>query len=515
MGIGKVWLLGAGPGDTGLFTIKGRQVLEEADVVIYDRLVGQGILAMAPKNARFIDAGKCAGNHTLPQEKINRILVEEARKGNKVVRLKGGDPFLFGRGGEELELLVKNHIPYEVVPGVTSSIAVPAYNGIPVTHRDFCSSLHIITGHKKAGQTYHIDFEALVRTEGTLVFLMGVSSLNDICKGLIEAGMNPMMPAAILQKGTTAGQRRIVATVSTLYQEILKQGIQTPAIIIVGQVCQLADEFAWYEALPLAGYKVLVTRPKDLISSMAEKLRQNGAEVIELPSIFTERIEKNQKLKNAFEHIHEYQWLVLTSPTGANVFFQELKEAELDIRKLHHLKIAVIGSGTQKVLEEKGLFADLIPEVFDGVSLGNQLAKNCQSGEKVMLPRASLGGKELVEELEKANIIVDDIATYVTKYQTQDFYQSAVKFDEGEIDCVVFTSASTVRGFVNSVEGIDFSKVKAACIGKQTKAQADSYGMETYVAKEASIDSLIELVIQLKNIRKDSGGSQYGDVKKT
>lgn len=515
MGMGKVWLLGAGPGDIGLFTIKGRQVLEEADVVIYDRLVGQGIMAMAPQTARFIDAGKCAGNHALSQEKINDMLVEEAKKGNRVVRLKGGDPFLFGRGGEELEVLVENHIPYEVVPGVTSSIAVPAYNGIPVTHRDFCSSVHIITGHKKAGQPYHIDFDALVRTKGTLVFLMGVSALYDICQGLLAAGMEPMMPAAILQKGTTAGQKRIIATVSTLYQEVQKREIQTPAIIVVGKVCQLADEFAWYEALPLAGYKVLVTRPKDTISSLAEKLRRHGAEVIELPSIFTKRKEKNQILNCAFEHIEEYQWLVLTSPTGANIFFQELKEAGYDIRKLYHLKIAVIGSGTQKVLEEKGLFTDLIPEVFDGKSLGSKLTKNCRPGEKILLPRASLGGKELVEELEKANLIVDDIATYETKYPIQDSYQTAMKFDEEEIDCVAFTSASTVRGFVNLFEGIDFRKVRAACIGKQTKAQADVFHMETYMAKEATINSLMELIIELKNLKKDNGGSQHGDVKTT
>lgn len=498
MSIGKVWLVGAGPGDTGLFTIKGKQVLESADVVVYDRLVGQGILAMIPQSARCIDVGKRAGDHTLSQDKINQVLLVEAQKGNRVVRLKGGDPFLFGRGGEELELLTENHIPYEIVPGVTSSIAVPAYNGIPVTHRDFCSSVHIITGHKKAGQPYDIDFDALVRTKGTLVFLMGVSALQDICQGLLDVGMEADMPAAILQKGTTAGQKRIVATVSTLHEEVQKQGIQTPAIIVVGKVCQLADDFAWCEALPLAGYKVLVTRPKDLISSMAEKLRHNGAEVLELPAISTEPIENNHELENAIKQIHEYQWLALTSPTGAKVFFQELAKARIDIRKLSHLKIAVIGSGTQKVVEEKGFFVDLMPEVYDGISLGKTLAQACQTGEKVLLPRAQLGGMELVEALKKENIQVADIATYETNYKTQDFIDVAAEFQEENIDCVVFTSASTVKGFVNATQGVDYSKVKAACIGKQTKAEADSYGMITHVAEKATIDSLVDLVIKLK-----------------
>ena len=230
MKTGKVWLVGAGPGDIGLFTLKGLKVLEQADVVVYDSLVGQGVLSRIPENARLINVGKRASHHIMRQENINQVLLEEAQRGLRVVRLKGGDPFLFGRGGEELELLRENGIPYEVVPGVTSSIAVPAYNGVPVTHRDFCSSVHIITGHKRAGEEYDIDFRALVDTKGTLVFLMGVSALPDICEGLIGAGMEKDMPAAILQKGTTAGQKRIVATVSTLEEEVKRQGIETPAM---------------------------------------------------------------------------------------------------------------------------------------------------------------------------------------------------------------------------------------------------------------------------------------------
>ena len=266
--MGKVWLVGAGPGDAGLFTRKGYDVLQQADVVVYDALVGDGVLSCVPREARTIDVGKRAANHTMRQEQISQVLLDEALAGNKVVRLKGGDPFMFGRGGEELELLSEHGVPYEVVPGITSAIAVPAYNGIPVTHREFTSSLHIITGHKRAGADYDIDFEALVRTKGTLVFLMGARSLPDIMAGLMDAGMSAEVPAAVLQEGTTAGQRRVVATVGTLADEAVKAQIAAPAIIIVGGVAALADQFGWYEKLPLAGCKVVVTRPAELVSTM-------------------------------------------------------------------------------------------------------------------------------------------------------------------------------------------------------------------------------------------------------
>ena len=496
---GKVWLVGAGPGDIGLFTLKGLQILEQADVVVYDSLVGQGVLSRIPETARCINVGKRASHHTMPQEKINEVLLEEAKKGNRVVRLKGGDPFLFGRGGEELELLVKEGIPYEIIPGVTSPIAVPAYNGIPVTHRDFTSSLHIITGHKKQGAAYDIDFEALVRTRGTLVFLMGVSALGDICKALLQAGMEKDMPAAILQKGTTAGQKKIIATVSTLEEEVKRQGIQTPAIIVVGKVCALAEEFAWYEKLPLAGYKVLVTRPRELVSTMAEKLRVLGAEVLELPAIRTAPLKDQSKLYHAFEKLDTYQWVAFTSPTGVKVFFEEMKKTKTDVRKMCNVKIAAIGKGTQKALEERSLFPDLIPQVYDGETLGRELCQLCAGGEHILIPRAAMGNQEIIKALsEKSDIVIDDIPTYDTFYETQEVIDQKKAMEAGEISCAVFTSASTVRGFVQATPGLDYTKVRAACIGKQTKAAADEWGMETYMAEKATIDSVLDLVIELK-----------------
>ncbi|BEI60135.1 uroporphyrinogen-III C-methyltransferase [Blautia luti] len=498
MAAGKVWLVGAGPGDIGLFTLKGEAVLQQADVVVYDSLVGEGVLARIPEHARLINVGKRASHHTMVQEDINKVLLEEAQKGNKVVRLKGGDPFLFGRGGEELELLSENGISYEIVPGVTSPISVPAYNGIPVTHRDFCSSLHIITGHKRAGQTYDIDFRALTQTKGTLVFLMGIAALEDICKGLLNGGMDPEMPAAVLQKGTTAGQKRVVATVSTLNAEVDRQGIETPAIIVVGKVCSLADRFAWYEKLPLAGWKVLVTRPRQHISKTADLLRKKGAEVLELPSICTVPVEDNSRLYEAFEKLAAYQWIIFTSPVGVEIFFDEMDRKEMDVRSLGQAKIAVIGEGTKKKLKEHHLLADFMPSVYDGETLGTELAKELQGDEKILIPRAEAGNKKLTELLEQTGAKVDDIATYTTCYEKSRLIDEKKEFETGSVDCVVFTSASTVRGFVEGTPGLDYTSVKAACIGKQTKAAADAYGMQTRMAKKATIESLIELVEEMK-----------------
>ncbi len=498
---GKVWLVGAGPSDPGLFTLKGKQVLEEAEVVVYDALAGQAILNMIPDTAEAINVGKRSSNHTMAQEKINELLVAKAKEGKRVVRLKGGDPFLFGRGGEEIELLAKEHVPYEVVPGITSAISVPAYQGIPVTHRDFCSSVHIITGHKRAGKSYDIDFEALVRTKGTLVFLMGVASLGDICCGLLEAGISPDKPAALLIRGTTASQERIVATVGTLEEEVMRRGARTPAIIVVGDVCALAEEFFWYEKLPLGGVKVLLTRPKELISETARKMRALGAEVLEMPSIRTVKLQNNERLYKALDHLEQYDWLVFTSPTGVRIFFEELSSRQMDVRRLGTVKIATIGGGTKKELAKHGLYADLIPEVFDGEHLGKALALCCSGTERILIPRAAIGSQELTAALPET-CIVEDIPTYDTVYEAGRLIDERAELESGQIDYALFTSASTVRGFAAAVGAIDYTKVKAICIGRQTKEAADKMGMQTWMAEKASIDSLIDRLVEVHGEEK-------------
>ncbi len=494
---GKVWLIGAGPGDSGLFTMKGKQILTSADAVLYDALVGPGIVAMIPPTAEKIYVGKHAEHHTMPQEEINQLLLHLAQEGKNVVRLKGGDPFLFGRGGEELELLAEHNIPYEVVPGVTSALAVPAYQGIPVTHRDFCSSVHIITGHRRNGAADDIPFSSLVQTNGTLIFLMGVAALGTICRGLLAAGMEPDMPAALLICGTTAHQERITATVSTLEEEVVRRGARTPAIIVVGKVCALADDFSWYEKMPLGGVRVLVTRPQDLISETSEKLRLLGAEVVEFPAIRTVRREKNMPFWTALCGLSQYEWLVFTSPTGVRIFFDELRDHHIDVRTLSSLKIAAMGKGTEKELINRGFYADLVPDIYDGRHLGQAVAKAAKPGDRILIPRAAIGNQELLQAL--GNMQVDDIPTYDTVYAKAEELLPGLKTDleNGEIDYALFTSASCVRGFAAAVGEIDFSKVKAICIGAQTRQVADALGMKTWVSEEASIDSMIETLVTI------------------
>jgi len=491
---GKVWLVGAGPGDAGLFTLKGRQVLQDADVVVYDALVGQGVLNLIPEHAELIFAGKRAGTHYMRQEETNRVLLEEALKGKRVVRLKGGDPFLFGRGGEELELLAAHGVPFEIVPGVTSAFAVPAYNGIPVTHRDFCSGVHVITGHRRADRSYDINFRALAEAKGTLVFLMGIAALPDICGGLLHAGMAPETPAAVLERGTTAKQRRICATLGTLEAACAATTVQTPAIIVVGAVCALANTFGWYEKLPLAGVKVLLTRPKELISGMAQLLRQRGAEVLELPSIRTVPVTDRARVDAALRTLsgRGYDWLVFTSPGGVRIFLEQLLES-YDIRALCDVKIAAIGQGTAKELKKHGLQTDFIPSVFDAETLGTELAAICENGARILIPRAAVGNPILVEKLQAGpNLRITDLPTYDTQYVSSPVIDEAAAFQNGEIDFAVFTSASTVRGFVRSVPGIDYAAVKAICIGRQTQAAADAAGMQTWRAEQATLESLAQ-----------------------
>ncbi|MCI8560001.1 MAG: uroporphyrinogen-III C-methyltransferase [Dorea sp.] len=496
---GKVWLVGAGPGDLGLMTVKGKILLKEADVIIYDHLVGNEILSSLDDSKKLINVGKLAGHHPIPQEKINQILVEEAKKGQKVVRLKGGDPFLFGRGGEELVELKRCNVPFEVVPGVTSSLAVPAYNGIPVTHRDIASSVHIITGHKKQEQEDDMDYEALVRTGGTLVFLMGVAALPDIRKKLLKSGMSPDLPAAILQEGTTAGQKRVSATLGDLEEKAKEAKISPPAIIIVGKVCGLSDILSWREELPLFGMRIVLTRPRALISSLAERLRFLGAEVLELPAIDTVPAEKNERLPQCFMQIGTYDWIVFTSQTGVHIFFEQAKREKFDIRKLSGVKFAVIGEGTKAALSERGIYAELIPEVFDGESLGHALADQEIRGRHILIPRAEKGNELLVPILEEAGALVEEIAVYRTVYHAGKAVSVKEEMEKGKIDIVVFTSSSTVEGFSAATKGMDHSKIRAACIGRQTAETAARYNMKCFTAPKATLDALTELILDMRS----------------
>ena len=492
---GKVWLVGAGPGDAGLLTLKGARVLEQAQVVVYDSLVGDGVLAMIPPGVKTINVGKRAGHHTMPQEQINQVLLEEAKAGQRVVRLKGGDPFLFGRGGEELELLAENGIPYEIVPGITSAVAVPAYNGIPVTHRDFCSSVHIITGHQRKGEPLKIDFDALVRTKGTLVFLMGISALPSIMEGLLAAGMSPDMPCAVLSRGTTAFQKCLESTVGAIEQTVKARGVVTPAIIVVGKVCGLHREFSWYEKLPLAGCRVIVTRPRGRSGKMSRLLRARGAEVLELPSIETVPADDLSGLDAALGRLEAYQWAAFTSGYGVKIFFAELLKSGRDARALSGLKFAAIGEGTRKALAEHGIRADLVPEIYDGVHLGKALAEVCTQKSRILLHRAAIGSEGILEALTvREDLTVEDLPIYETRYIRPEVLDETKLFEDGAVTLAVFTSASTVRGFAAAVPEMDLRRVTAVCIGQQTAAAAGAYGMKTVTSEKATMESLAACV---------------------
>ena len=489
---GKVWLVGAGPSDAGLFTLKGKSLLEQADVIVYDKLVGQGIMAMIPSDTETISVGKIASHHTIPQDDINQILLEKAQKGKKVVRLKGGDPFLFGRGGEELELLCKNSIPFEIVPGVPSAISVPAYNGIPVTHRDYCSSVHIITGHTKKEEGADIDYEALTRLNGTLVFLMGVTSLEKICQGLLDAGMDSVMPAALLEKGTTAHQRRVISTIQNLPMDVKKAGLKSPAIIVVGQVCNLEKRFNWAETRPLGRLKIAVTRPKDRSSSLAEKLAYEGAEVVLLPTIKIKKILNNKSLQEALQNVYKYQWIVFSSTAGVDAFYETMEEIKMDIRELSGLKFAAIGLATKKAIETRGIFVDFVPKTYSGEALGEGLASLLSPKDHLLIPRANIGTDELLKPLVSARISFDDIPVYDTelvKIAGSEIYDNS-------IDYVAFTSASTVHGFVHANPQLEFENISSICIGEQTANAAKEYGMNVSIANESTLDSMVQCLVE-------------------
>ncbi|MFA0814175.1 MAG: uroporphyrinogen-III C-methyltransferase [Anaerofustis sp.] len=495
---GKVWLVGAGPSDVGLLTIKAKETIEQADVVVYDSLVGDAILGLIPRSAKLIYVGKRAGNAAMSQENINKVLLAEALNGNKVVRLKGGDPFLFGRGGEELELLTDNEVPFEIIPGVTSAVSVPAYAGIPVTHRDYCSSVHIITGHRKHVDKPEIDFPSLVKLDGTLVFLMGVGSLSYICDSLIKAGMSEDMPAAILEQGTTAAQRRVVSTVIRLPQDAEAADIKTPAIIVVGNVCSLADHFHWAEDRPLGGVRIIVTRPQELASTLSKRLRENGAEVIELPSIETIEIEDNAEIISMINNLNQYHWIVFTSPTGVNIFFRKLVYHKIDLRTLAGIKFAAIGSATAKAINDKGLTVDCIPKQYHSTSLGQALADTVKDREKVLIPRARIGSKELTDALDDNDIEYDDVPIYDTVYVRHPVLEARELIDGNKTDYVAFTSASSVKGFVNAVGAEDLSHLHAVCIGEHTAVEARKYGMKIDLSDTITINGIIDKITQLQ-----------------
>ena len=491
---GKVTLVGAGPGGRELLTLAGAAAIEKADAVVFDRLVNEDILGLIPETAVRVNVGKENNHHPVPQDQINEILVRLAKEGKNVVRLKGGDCYLFGRGGEECEYLLENGVPFQVIPGVTSALAAPAFAGIPVTHRDFCSSVHIITAHARAGKPLQIDFDSLVKEGGTLVFLMGLTALEQVMAGLLAAHIAPDMPAAVIENGTRGNQRKVVATVSDLAPQVRAAALKSPALIIVGKVCTLSDRLDWFTPLPLHGKTVVVTRPRERAGTLAARLREQGANVIEAPCIETVERENVQPLADALRQKHD--WAVFTSPAGVHAAVHALAKLGRDLRALYGMKLAAIGRGTADALAGYGLTADLIPAQYDGEHLADALTVAMPQGGAALLLRAAAGGQILPEKLKAAGVYVTDVPLYDTEYRCAKADELRAMLEAGTADVVTFTSMSTVEGFTQAVGAADYTGFSALCIGEQTAQAARKYHMNVKIAENATIDAMIACLLE-------------------
>lgn len=490
---GKVTFIGAGPGETGLLTMKGASALRSAEVVVYDRLVGEGILRMIPKSAERINAGKSGSRHLMSQEEINDILVKKALEGKNVARLKGGDPFVFGRGGEELEALCQNGIEFEVIPGVTSATAVPAYAGIPVTHRDKASSLHIITGHAREGKELDIDFEACVKMKGTLVFLMGRANLEFIADGLIKAGMSAKTPCVLIENGTLPSQRKILSTLGNICRDAADA--DAPAVIVVGEVCAYSEDFDWFDRLPLKGRRVVVTRPKKRNAAFIKKLEAVGAQTIECSCIKTTSLVDNRTAGHIRTALERHSWAAFSSAAGVEAVFEGLYAAGMDARVFGSVRLAVVGEATSKKLREYGIKTDLLPMRSNSEALGNALVFAAERNDNVLLLISDASDGTLKKILNKNGIEFTEIPAYHTEYEAE--RDLTEEINAGEIDYVCFTSPSTLRAFMETHKNADKSRFTGVCIGEKTERAARESGINYVTAKKTSEDGMIEIMTEL------------------
>ncbi len=490
-GWGQVWLIGAGPGDEGLITVKGAHLLSQADAVVYDRLANPALLHYASPAAQFIDVGKFAGNHPVPQPEINRMLIHLAQEGKNVARLKGGDPFVFGRGGEEAQALEQAGVPFFVVPGITSAIAAPAYGGIPVTHRDFASSFHVITGHGSAdhGLSF-LDYEILAKLKGTLVFLMGVSHLPDITHHLTAHGMLPATPAAVIERGTLPEQRKICGTLADIADLAQQNGVQSPAVIVVGAVAGLSQELNWFQGKNKCK-TIAVTRSAEQAPELCTLLQMIGFDTVTVPCIKLEHINDD-----AFHRFLQYQpceddWLVFTSPNGVGFFFEKLYQSEFDIRKLLPYHVAAIGSATADKLKKHGICADAVPEEYTSEALGKLLAGKIKG--RAFLMRAKQASPELSHILQYAGVSVEEIPLYSirTPVFTADQARQAV-----QADCYTFLSPSAVHGFTKLMQGENSCFQKPAfAIGRVTKTALEEKGFTNIItARVSTVQGLADTI---------------------
>jgi uroporphyrinogen III methyltransferase/synthase len=501
---GRVYLVGAGPGDPGLLTIKGKECLSLADVIIYDYLANRAFLEYAGKDAELIYAGKKGGSHTMSQEEISGLMVDRARKGAVVVRLKGGDPFIFGRGGEEAQELARAGVDFEVIPGVSSAIAVPACAGIPLTHRGYASTVAFVTGHEDPEKKDSVvDWDKLAKGAGTLVILMGVRNLPQIVQELMAGGRPAGTRVAVIRTGTTPEQKTVVGTLGDIVELADKSNITSPAIIVVGDVVGLREELEWFEKRPLFGKRVVVTRARVQASSFVKALSRLGADCIEFPTIEVVDPESWSKADRAIKDLGSYQWLLFTSSNGVKYFVKRLEALGKDVRDLKGLKIGAIGPKTAEAWHRLGIRPDLIPTEYRAEAVAACFREMESKGIRILLPRAARAREVLPEELNGMGFQVDVVPVYRTIKPDYDTDRVRGMLEKGAVDMVTFTSSSTVTNFFEMFEEKTrdlkkwMSRVIVACIGPVTAETARKKGLSVgLIPREYTIESLTESIVE-------------------
>ncbi|MGD9950640.1 MAG: uroporphyrinogen-III C-methyltransferase [Desulfobulbus sp.] len=514
---GKVYLVGAGPGDPGLITLRGKYLLEHAEVVVYDYLANPKLLSYVPKDAKLIYAGKKGGGlHAYTQQGINQLLVDHAKEGNMVVRLKGGDPFIFGRGAEEIEELVREGIDFEVVPGVTSATAAATYAGIPITHRDYTASVAFVTGHEDPTKKFsNISWEKLATGAGTIVIYMGIKTLPSITKKLIDNGRSPDTPVAVVRWASTPQQHSVVGTLATICEVVQKAEIKPPALVIVGEVVKLRSTIDWFERRPLFGKRVVVTRTREQASDLVAKIEEYGAECLEYSTIHIEPVDDYQVLDQAIAEIDSYSWLLFTSLNAVTYFFKRLYALGLDSRKLASTKIAAVGRATSEELLKYGVRADLIPEKFTGEGLAEALVKTEVKGTRILLPRALKASDILPETLTDAGATVTIAPTYQNVPPQGRKQELRDQLEVGSVDMITFTSSSTVTNFLTMLDAADeqelhrlLDKVHIAAIGPITAETVRESGLQVDIQPERfTIDDMVQSIVAFyRNKAKQQAG---------
>ena len=493
---GRCYLVGAGPGDLGLVTLRAKQLIEQTEVVVYDYLSNPEMLGWAPEQAEIIYAGKKAGAHTLKQDEINALLVEKAAAGKLVVRLKGGDPFLFGRGGEEAQALAAAGIPFEVVPGVTSAIAAPAYAGIPVTHRDLTSHVIFFTGHEDPEKAESsIDFAALAKLGGTQVMLMGVERIGAIAQEMMAHGVRPDLPVALVRWGTTGRQATLSSTLQNIAQRVLEEDFAPPAVAVFGEVASLGKELRWYDDRPLSGKRIVVTRTRKQAGALSDQLRQLGADVIELPTIRIEPPSDLRAFAELVQDAHAYDWIVFTSPNGVTAFFQMFYKLYDDAREIGGARIAAIGPATAQKVRDFHLKVDLQPEEFVAEAVLQEFKKTGDlENLRILIARAEEARDLLPKELSALGAIVDVAFAYRTVAETIDRTEARARLAAEGADMITFTSSSTVENFL--ALGLPWPRgMQVASIGPITSQTARDRGLTIGVeAKRHDIPGLVEAI---------------------